>query len=472
VTRPRVLLGAAVLAFAVGLGSLAVLQHLAFWTGRFDLGNLVQAVWSSAHGNLLEVTNLRGEQMSRLGAHADPLVLALVPLWWMWPAPELLLVAQAVLVSLGAVPAFLLARRHLGSEWAALGFGLAYLLYPATQWLVLDDFHPVAIAAPLLLFAILALDADRLLAFSLFAGAACLTKEQVGLTVAALGVWYALSRRRPWAGGAIAAAGALVAIVAVTVVVPRFAPGGGSPFAGRYAEVGGSPAGIARTAARDPVAIAAAAGERRDGRYALDLLWPLAGLSLLSPLVLAAAPELAVNTLSSVATQTSVHFHYTATLVPVLVAAAILGAARLRRRWAVAGRIAPRAAVVFAVAGGVALGPLPVWQHVPGGSRVAASEHVRGRHAAAAERILARIPEDDPVSATNTLGAHLSTRKRVFSFPIRGEARWVAVDEHRPSTLDRAVDPDGFAVALRALRADDRFTLVAQDDGVLLFRRR
>jgi uncharacterized membrane protein len=472
VTRPRVLLGAAVLAFAVGLGSLAVLQHLAFWTGRFDLGNLVQAVWSSAHGNLLEVTNLRGEQMSRLGAHADPLVLALVPLWWMWPAPELLLVAQAVLVSLGAVPAFLLARRHLGSEWAALGFGLAYLLYPATQWLVLDDFHPVAIAAPLLLFAILALDADRLLAFSLFAGAACLTKEQVGLTVAALGVWYALSRRRPWAGGAIAAAGALVAIVAVTVVVPRFAPGGGSPFAGRYAEVGGSPAGIARTAARDPVAIAAAAGERRDGRYALDLLWPLAGLSLLSPLVLAAAPELAVNTLSSVAAQTSVHFHYTATLVPVLVAAAILGAARLRRRWAVAGRIAPRAAVVFAVAGGVALGPLPVWQHVPGGSRVAASEHVRGRHAAAAERILARIPEDDPVSATNTLGAHLSTRKRVFSFPIRGEARWVAVDEHRPSTLDRAVDPDGFAVALRALRADDRFTLVAQDDGVLLFRRR
>jgi len=471
VTRPRVLLAAAVLAFAVGLGSLAVLQHLAFWTGRFDVGNLAQAVWSSAHGDLLQVTNLRGEQMSRLGAHFDPILLAFVPLWVLWPDPAALLAAQAALVSLGAVPAFLLARRHLDSEWVGLGFALAYLLYPATQWLVLDDFHPVALAAPLLLFAIWFLDTDRLLAFAACAGLACLTKEQVGLTVAALGIWYALARRRGRAGLAIAVVGVAVALVASTVVVPHFAPGGGSPFADRYAAVGGSPAAMLETLARDPGAFVEAGAEPRDGRYALDLLWPLAGLPLLSPLALAATPELALNALSSAPTQTSVHFHYTATLIPVLVAAAILGAARARRRWAAGERILSRAFVVTCILGGVLLGPLPIWRHVPFGSELAANEHVVGEHAAAAKRVLDRVPRGDPVSTTNTLGAHLSTRKRVLSFPRLGDARWVAVDESRPSTLDRAVDPEGLQIALDRLRADRRFRLVAQDDGVLLFRR-
>ena len=68
---------------------------------------------------------------------------------------------QAVAVALGAVPVFLLARKHLGSEWAGLGFALAYLLYPPTQWLVVDDFHPVALATPLLLAAFWFLDEDR-----------------------------------------------------------------------------------------------------------------------------------------------------------------------------------------------------------------------------------------------------------------------------------------------------------------------
>ncbi len=470
-TRPRLLLLAALVAFAVGLGSLAALQHLAFWTGRFDVGNLVQAIWSSAHGDLLEVTNLRGEQMSRLGAHTDLLLLAFVPLWWMWPDPVLLLVAQAALVASGALPAFLLARRHLRSEWAGLGFGLVYLLYPATQWLVLDDFHPVALAAPLLLFAIWFLDTDRLLAFAACAALACMTKEHVGLTVAALGLWYALARGRRRAGLAIAGAGVAVAAVSVLVVVPAFAPGGGSPFADRYTAVGGSPAGILETGVRDPGALVGAATEPRDGRYVLALLLPLAALPLLSPLVLAAAPELAVNVLADSPTQTSIHFHYTATIVPVAVAAAVLGAARVRRRWTRAVSVLPRLAVLACLVAGVLLGPLPMWRHVPLGSELATAEHIVGSHADAAERIVARIPDGEPVSATNTLGAHLSARKRVLSFPVLADARWVVVDERRPSTLDRAVDPGGFASALERLRRDPRFRLVAEDDGVLLFRR-
>ena len=245
--RWRIVLWTAIAAFAAGFGSLSVLRHLAFNTGRFDLGNMVQAVWSTAHGDVLAVTGLQGQQFSRLGAHFDPILAAFAPLWWLWPDPAMLLVVQAIAIALGAIPVYLLARKHLGSERAGVGFALAYLLYPSTQWLALNEFHPVALATPLLLAAFWFLDEDRLVPFAVAAAAACLTKEHVGLTVAAIGLWYAFARGRRKAGLVIAAAGTAVAAIAIGLVVPHFAPAGSSPFEGRYREVGGGPLGIAET---------------------------------------------------------------------------------------------------------------------------------------------------------------------------------------------------------------------------------
>ena len=241
---PTVVLWTAAGAFAAGFGSLAALRHLAFNTGRFDLGNMVQAVWATAHGEVLSVTDLHGDQISRLGAHFDPILAAFAPLWWLWPDPTMLLVVQALAIAVGAWPVFLLARKHLGSERAGVGFGLAYLLYPPTQWLALNEFHAVALATPLLLFGFWYLDEDRLVAFAVVAGLACLTKEHVPLAVAALGVWYALARGRRRAGAVIAAAGVAVSAVAIGVVVPHFAPAGSSPVRGPLPRGG-------RLAARD-----------------------------------------------------------------------------------------------------------------------------------------------------------------------------------------------------------------------------
>ena len=270
VTRPRALLSLAVCAFAAGMSALAVLQQQAFETGRFDVGNLTQAVWSTAHGRFLEMTDLQGRQFSRLGAHFDPLVALLAPLWWLWPSPDMLLVVQGVGVALGAVPVFLLARKHLGGEWSGLGFALVYLLYPPTQWLVVDDFHPVALATPLLLGAIWFLDEDRLLPFALCAGAACLTKEQVGLVVAMLGIWHAFAHGRRRAGLVIFAAGAIVAVIATAVIIPHYAPGGGSPFAGplrrrrrlagRHRQDGRAPSAARSSRSRSSTATSATSG--------------------------------------------------------------------------------------------------------------------------------------------------------------------------------------------------------------------
>lgn len=462
---------AAIVAFAAGFAALSVLRHLAFNTGRFDLGNMTQAVWATAHGDVLSVTDLQGDQISRLGAHFDPILAGFAPLWWLWPDPTMLLVVQAAAIAVGAWPVFLLARKHLASERAGLGFALVYLLYPPTQWLALNEFHAVALATPLLLFAFWFLDEDRLVPFAAVATLACLTKEQVPLAVAALGVWYAFAHGRRRAGAVIAAAGVAVAVLAIEIVIPHFAPAGSSAFEGRYREVGGSPAGILETALTDPLRILEQAFGGHGIPYLLELLLPLLALPLLAPLAaLTALPELAANLLSSTRTQTSIHFHYTAAAIPGLVAAAVMGAARLRR---LAGRrrALVTAVVLATVAANYVLGAIPIWRAFPGGETLATRDYAVTAHDRVAARALRLIPDDAVVSATNSLGGHLSERRRVLSFPVFRGAEWIAADETRPGYADR-IAPLATAERLRRLRLDERWRIVFDEDGIVLFRRR
>lgn len=460
-------MAAGISAYAAGFAALSVLRHSAFLTGRFDLGNMAQAVWSTAHGHPLRMTNLHGEQVSRLAAHVDPILVLFAPLWWIWPSPSMLLVVQAIAIALGAIPVFLLARKHLGNPRAAVGFALAYLLYPATGWLTLNEFHPVALATPLLLFAFWYLDEDRLLPFALFALAASACKEEISLVVAGFGIWYAIAHRRWLAGAVVAAAGAAWAAVAIGVIIPHHNAGAESAFYGRYSEVGGSAGGILKTAVTDPLRLIEAAFSSRDLVYLLQLVAPLAALCLLAPLVLVAAlPELAINLLSATTTQTSIRFHYTAGLIPVLLIAAIFGAKRLGRRpFVVAASVA-----VAALAANYVLGPIPGWRHLPGGQEFQATAARVTDHDRVAERAIELIPGDAVVSATNTLGAHLSARRRVLSFPFLHDATWIAADETQPGYADRYA-PLPTAVQLAALRRNPDWRLVFEQDGVLVFRR-
>lgn len=455
-------LALAISAFAAGFGALAVLRHRSFETGRFDLGNMTQAVWSTANGDPLAVTNLAGEQTTRLASHFDPILVLFAPLWLVWPSPEALLVAQAVALALGALPVFWLARKHLDSERAGLGFALVYLLYPATQWVALSEFHPVALATPLLLFAFWYLDEDRLVPFAIFAALACTTKEEIPLAVAGLGIWYALARRRRATGTAIAVAGAAVAALALGVVSHYNVAG--DPFAGRYEEVGGSPAGILKTLVTDPLTILGAAFDGRGLAYLLALLVPLAFLPLAAPLaLLPGLPDLALNLLSSTDTQTSIHFHYVAPLVPALFAAAIFAAERL-------GRPIVTPLVALVLASNFVLGAIPLWGAVPGGEDLQADAALISDHDRTTARALRLIPDDAVVSASNSLGAHLSGRERFLSFPIRADATWIAVDRRSPGYLDRFA-PGPYAVAIARLRRDPRWQVVFDEDGVLVFRR-
>jgi uncharacterized membrane protein len=445
--------------------------YVDFRLGRYDLGNMVQAVWSTADGRPLEMTlGSSGEQIVRLGVHVDPFLVLLSPLWMVWESPLVLAFAQIAFVSLGALPVFWLGRRHLGSERNAGALALAYLAYPWTATSAVGAIHPVTFAIPMLLFCVWLLETDRLVPFAGLAVLVMSTGELMGLPIAGLGVWYALARKRRWAGGLIALAGAAWTFVAVYLVVPAFA-GESSIYYGFYDEIGGSPLGVVRTAFTDPGAIGGALLEVHDVVYLVWLGVPLLGLFLLSPgLAAVALPQLLANGLSDFRSMTDPRYHSVAAVIPFLIAATVLGIARMRP----ARQVPALAAILFTSALlALVVGP---WARTVGQKPLGGRESVPPARMDALAAAVALVPRDAPVSASNGPGAHLSARRYVYSVPNLGAAEWIVVDLGDPWVVsaDSPIltnHPEIVRAFARRVDRDPSWRKVFEREGVLVFRR-
>jgi uncharacterized membrane protein len=480
--RNAVYVLAGAVAFAVVFALLSWLKYRAYMDARFDLGNMVQAVYNTAHGHFLEITSgdLKPRQMSRLGAHVDPILALFALPWLVWPSPVMLLVLQSVIVATGAWPAYRLGTRVTRDPRAGALLAGAFLLFPALGFLVLNEFHPVALAAPLLLWAFLYLEEGRWLRAVPFLILAAACKETVPLVLATMGIYFAV-RKRSWRPLVLTALAAAYFAVAVWAIIPHF-NGGQSTFIARYGDYGQGAGQIVKGALTHPGRTLGDLTATANLRYWLGLLWPFGFSSLLSPLTtLVAAPEYLLNALSTTPFQRRIEFHYTALEIPFLFAAAVLGLMRLWR-WlgggfrraedAMAGQRLRRETLALlvlltALAGNYFLGPLPF--ALPGAA-YDGSSFARTAHDVVLDKAVKLIPAGAKVSANNNVGAQLAARPVAYVFPYFAGADWVLVDERHPFFYDKE-DTKMHQLALGRLVLDNRFKSVFAEDGVYVFKR-
>lgn len=462
---PILLLWLAVTAYAVAFSLITLERYAAFEARALDLGNLNQAIWNTAHGNWFHLTNQPGT-VNRLSLHVEPILLPIAALYRLYPQPPLLLIVQAVTVALGALPLFALAHRQLRSAWAGLAFALVYLLHPTIQaanWL---EFHPVTLAPTFLLAAFYFLIVGRAGWFALFAMLAASCKEEMALLVLMLGL-YALvvQRRARW--GLITMALALAwAFLAVFVIQTRFAAG--NIHWGRYGYLGETPGAMVISLITRPGLVWAQLSAAQAGNYLWKLLWPTGLLALLAPeVLLLALPSLAINLLADFPPMHQVHtLIYAAPIVPFVLAAAVMGLARLRG-W-LGGRAAWGRWVVPGMAGLIVMLGLAdqrLHGYLPGsGNALALTVTDHHRRAAA---IIARIPPDAKVSAQDRLNPHVSGRETIYIFPRIEDADTILIDVTGPAWPQH---PNDVRATVDGLLAGG-FGVAAAEDGYLLLRR-
>lgn len=493
--KPGTVVWSFALLYMVVFAALSVYKHEIFASSRFDLGNMDQAVWNSVHGRILQTTDENGQLVSRLKNHADLLLLAFVPLYWLHPSPVWLLTVQAVAVGFGAVPLYRLSLRFLGREWPAAFISIAYLFNPGIQAANLFDFHAQTMAGTFLLFSFYYLLERRLRPFLIFAALAALSKEEISLIVAMMGLYVIWPLRRPRWGIPVFLAGISYFILVMLILIPAFNSGDPSRLvAGRYEAFGGSIGGVVRTALEDPLFVLGYIFSAEQRAY-LAYLTGLAGFfGLLAPFLLVLPlPEMAINLLSERPQMISIRYQYSAPIIPFMYLAAAAGINNLihltlrfrgwRRfpgRWL--RRFMPgeqflinRLPAVLAV--GVLMlniqmnyniGPLPGF-HSPSNTS-SAIDPAPADHLKALNEAVALIPNQASVSATNLIGAHLSERRYLYVYPMVHDADYVILDETNPG-YDTYINPVLNLQSTQDLREDQAYRLIYSNDGVLVFKR-
>jgi uncharacterized membrane protein len=325
--------------YAVQMSHQVVLRYDTFKATAFDLGNMDQVLWNTIHGRLFQFTNQAIDWYgppTRLAFHFEPIILPLSLLYVFHADPRILLVFQTLALASGALPVFLLTRRYL-REWPILAalMAMAYLLSPALLGVNIFDFHPVALATPLLLYAVLALTYKRYVWFLIACVLAAACKEDVPLTIAVFGILVIWKYKLPRLGITLMIGGVLWSFLAFKVIMPHFYPGvQANNFWYRYEALGSSPgAAIANILVHPWILFTTF--------FTLDRLYYMAGLvrsvgflPLLAPeWLLPILPGLAINLLSTDPLLYSGVYQYNATIIPFIMIAAIHGTRRLIQAW-------------------------------------------------------------------------------------------------------------------------------------------
>ncbi|NLE45167.1 MAG: DUF2079 domain-containing protein [Chloroflexi bacterium] len=402
-------------------GWLSIARHARFNSTGYDLAIKEQVIWNTAHGRLFrssfEVTNYFAD-------HFQPVLAILAPLHLLFPTPVLLLVIQTITIAIGAMPLYRIGQRRLGNDTISLLVAAAYLLYPSIGFINRFDFHPEALAIPAFLFAFDALERGDARAASLWLLAPLLSKENMGLSVAAFGVYAAIRLRRARFGWSWAVVGVTVSLATTLWLIPtlRLAP---SDTLSRYAWLGDAPHDMLRTLLTDPMTVARRLAEPNRALYIVQLLVPTGFLAVLGlPELLMSAPGLIINLLADHYYQPTIYCQYTTPIVPFVFIATATGLGRLRhaldalgnsvRLRAIAGGMLPLVLIAIAIDN-----PFTERNQLP-------DPLSRLPNESCVQQALPQVPEGSSVVTTNAYAPHLARREELEVLGIPSS--------HEPST--------------------------------------
>jgi uncharacterized membrane protein len=312
-------------------GSLAVLRHASFHSGGFDLGIFDQVIWNSLRGRLFE-TSIRIDANSFLAQHFSSLLIAIVPFYAIWSDPRTLLIVQTVCLAISALPVYWFARQQMGVP-IALGIAAAYYMFPSLQFVTLFEFHEIALATPLLSFATFFLLRRRYVPFLVSLFLALLVKEEIAFIVIGLGFYLFFAQQSRGLGLVLGLFGMAYALVVFTYIIPLFLDNSYDAnyfVMDRYAYLGKTIPEIAITLITRPGLVIQHLMVAPKIEFILQLIIPLVFIPLAGGEILALTiPSLGYLLVGDYAYQNSIHYQYTAPIIPFIFFALVLGWKRI-----------------------------------------------------------------------------------------------------------------------------------------------
>ena len=411
------IVGGLVISWTILFGSLGVQNQANFGTWSYDMGIYDQAIWLVSRGGNTFMS-VRG--LDVWGHHVNLIFYALVPLYWLGAGPSTLYVVQAAMLSLAAVPTYLIARDRFKSPWMGLVFAVVYLLYAPVNWISWAMFHPEALVITPFLFAWWFASRQRWGWYLAMVLLALSTREDTALAVIMMGIVLLVHLRKiPKRAQVVKvcvgtmALGAGWYLLATRVVIPHFNDGQ-QPFyiTYFYGNYGKSVPEIVLNMVRHPNWVWRDAAQPDRLKFYSEMSWPLGWTYLANPLgVLMAVPQLVASVIGGSPYARMIKYQYTAIMIAPLIIASIHGS-YVFWRFRLARVLLPAWLLGCALVTNTRLSPSPIGP--PGLYAYWAKPTARGP---SLDKALTLVPPDASVSATYQLLPHMSHRHHVYDWP-------------------------------------------------------
>jgi uncharacterized membrane protein len=399
---PHLVVIVLILAYVVRFSVLSIRVYDGYGSPPFDMALFDQGIWLLSHFHAPFVT-VMGRDL--FGDHTAFILLSVVPLYWIWPHAQLLLVLQTCLLAAAAIPIYLLARKHL-STVIATALTATYLLNPALQNGNLEQFHPESFLVLSIAVAIYAAVEWRPVLLVVAVIASLLVKQDAGMVIIPLGLWVAWRRDRRW-GISIAAAAAAWQFIAFEVVIYAFL--GTTSFQADRIPFGGF-GGVVRTFFFHPATFWKYATSGGRVRYTWQMGVSVGWAFLLAPEIAAIVVlNFAENVLSLFPYQHQIIYHYSMPAVPVLVLGTVWAIARQKKQWLrnalTAGTFACALTACF------------LWGLAPFSKQTYPQMTLDAPQVHAVNQVIKSLPPNGIVSAWYPYVAHIDHRTRVYMWP-------------------------------------------------------
>lgn len=365
---------------------ISILSWRRLTVNSWDNAIFEQAIKAYAHFEA-PIVHIKGGEYNILGDHFSPIYAVIAPFYRIFPYAQTLLIAQAVLIGIGI---FVIARLAISQLGEVMGIAVSLLAGVAFGYgsAAVVDFHEVAFAVPFLALAGAAFIEGRFTATVWWSVPLLFVKEDMGVTVAAIGLAIFMAGQRKL-GAIVGAGGLLATVLTIYVIIPAFNTSGGYDYTGNLGGNGSIPETILTQPDVKLVTLLVTFG--------------ITGFAaLLSPWAVVAAPTFIWRFAGDVEYYWGTTWHYSMVLMPVVFVAMI--DALSRRRWMQWPAVAVGAAFTgYSLAGGPLLALLDndTWEPSP--------------RAAALKEAIGLIPENAKVETDiGTLKFTVSDHDEVY----------------------------------------------------------
>lgn len=311
---------------------LAYRKYALFTNDSADTAIFVHAYWATLEGKFFWHYFL---DMCYFGDHGGFILIALVPLYALFPAAPTLLFLQSAFIAASGVPMYLIARRVLKKQTAALCLTAAFLFFPTIVSQHVNQIHDTQFVLVFLVGAFYFYHIERFGLFVLFLILSCLGKENVPLTLLVFGVYAAIQRRHwKWIVAPIGIS-VTALVVLFKVVMPFFR--GGQPYRSfsYFGPLGDTPLQVFKTSITKPDQFAAALVNQQNIMFLIQLVQPVGWiLPFLALPVIFVLPDLGTNLLCENASLKIIRWHYNVTVGAFLFIAAAFSVRKLSVRFA------------------------------------------------------------------------------------------------------------------------------------------